>query len=332
MKAKTITIIVLLIFVTLSACASRAYESMSPGANLGSSPAEPAFDREETSAESAPSSNGLTIADSTDVDADRVVIKNASIEIIVDDPAEVLDAISRMAEARGGFIVSSNLYRTQTDRGLEIPGAEIVIRVPAEQLVDTLDEIKSLLLDPEKDVRHENITGEDVTSEYTDLQARLSNLEEAEQKLEEIMADARQTEDVLAVYNELNQVTEQIEVLKGRIQYYNEASKLSSVSVQINARESIKELSIGGWQPAGVARNAIQALIDTLQFFANAAIWIGLYFIPVALAILIPLLLIFLLIRYIIRQSKAKRKSTAQNANDQLEENKIDEMRGAKKE
>lgn len=307
MKFRKLIYVIFILSISLTSCAQMAYESAAPGADYAGAPMEPMLAEEEYSYDTG--SNGLSISNAADVVlVGRVVIKNASIGIIVDDPAAVLESIGRMAEESGGFIVNSQLYRTQTDQGLEIPGAEITVRVPAEGLVDTIDQIKAMLEDPEKDVQYENITGEDVTSEYTDLQSRLKNLEDAKVKLEEIMESAYATEDVLAVYNELTQVTEQIEVLKGKIQYYNEAARLSSIAVSIVARESIKELSIGGWQPAGVARNAIQALIDTLEFLASAAIWIGLYLFPVGLCIFIPLFLVFLGVRAIVRRRRARKE------------------------
>ena len=56
-----------------------------------------------------------------------------------------------------------------------------------------------------------------MTSDYTDLQSRLRNLEDAEEQLRTIMDSAFNTEDVLTVYNRLVEVREQIEVIKGQI-------------------------------------------------------------------------------------------------------------------
>lgn len=316
MKSKWLFSITLIVMI-LSGCASRAYEAVSPAMDMANSAPEMSFAEEET-AQYNTTDSGIPIEDSTTIQTERVVIKNASIGIIVEDPAPVLNTIGRIAEESGGFIVNSNLYKSQTEQGLEVPAANITIRVPADLLGATLEEIKKLLDDPEKDVQYENVSGEDVTSEYTDLQSRLTNLEQAKAQLETIMDDAFKTEDVLSVYNELIQVTEQIEVLKGRIQYYNEASRLSSVEISIVARESIKELSIGGWQPAGVARDAIQALIDTLQFLANAAIWIILYILPVGLCLFIPVFLIFLAVRAAIRRRKQKKELSNQSEVDDI--------------
>jgi hypothetical protein len=234
-------------------------------------------------------------------DAQRIVIKNAQLSIVVANPAATMDAITRMAESMGGFVVTSNLYQLLLDNDLEVPQADITIRVPAARLTEALEQIKS----GAGEVLSENVSGEDVTREYTDLKSRLRNLEDAEAQLREIMASATKTEDVLAVFNQLTYVREQIEVTRGQIQYYEQASALSAIEVRIQSEETVKPLTIGAWQPVGVARDAIQALVDTFKVLVNIAIWIVLYILPVGLLIFIPLRLLWLGFRRLRRKPAA---------------------------
>ncbi len=214
----------------------------------------------------------------------RMVIKNASLSIVVEEPGISLDAISKMALDLGGFVVSSNLYRTQTANGLEVPQANITIRVPADALDQALLEIKS----GAGQILSENVSGQDVTQEYTDLESRLRNLEKAEEQLTEIMEQAWETEDVLVVYNRLVEIQEQIELIKGQMKYYEQSAALSAISINIQANEAVQPLKIGNWQPVGVAKRALQALINTLKFLADMLIWIALYILPVALILFFP--------------------------------------------
>jgi len=234
-------------------------------------------------------------------EARRIVIKNASLSIVVDDPSLAMDAISRMAEAMNGFVVSANLYKTYTDSGAEVPRASITVRVPAEKLNDALAQIKAQSTQP---VLSESITSEDVTSQYTDLQSRLTNLEAAEAQLQQIMDSATKTEDVLAVYNQLVSVREQIEVIKGQIKYYDESAALSAISVELIADEAVQPLSIGGWQPVGVAKQALQALISAVKFLINVGIWLVLFVIPLLLMIGTPPALLVGLVLYVVRRRK----------------------------
>lgn len=240
---------------------------------------------------------------------ERIVIRNASLSISVDDPVRSMQDISRMAESMGGFVVSANQYKTTNASGQEFPRADVTIRVPVERFNEVLEAIKS----GAGQVLNENVTGQDVTSQYTDLQSRLRNLEEAEQQLREIMASANRTEDVLQVFNQLTNIREQIEVVKGQIQYYEQSAALSAISVGISASAASQPISIGGWEPVGVARNAFQALINTLQGLATAAIVVIIYVLPVGVLILLPFAVFFLGLRGLWRRRSKARQAPPPN-------------------
>ena len=234
----------------------------------------------------------------------RLVIKNASLSIVVEDPGESMDSISKLASDLGGFVVTSNLYRIQVNGGVEVPQANITIRVPSEKLDQALEVIKSSA----GQILNENISGQDVTQEYTDLESRLRNLERAEQQLTAIMEQAWETEDVLNVYNRLVEVQEQIELIKGQMKYYEQSAALSAISVNVQANEAVQPLKIGNWQPVGVAKRAIQALINTLEFIANLLIWIGLYILPVVLILFFPIRWTWNGIKKLAARRKAKKE------------------------
>ncbi len=245
----------------------------------------------------------------------RMVIKNASLSIVVEDPGTTLDAISDLAADLGGFVVSSNLYRMEVDGGLEVPQAYITIRVPAETLDQALAEIKS----GAGQILSENVSGQDVTQEYTDLESRLRNLENAELQLTKIMEQAYKTEDVLSVYNRLVDVQEQIELIKGQMQYYEQSAALSAISVNIQANEAVQPLKIGNWQPIGVAKRAIQALINTLEFIADFLIWIALYVLPVVLVLYFPVRWIWRGLKRLFARGKKKKNKNQEKTSAEKE-------------
>lgn len=258
----------------------------------------------ESSAPQQPSTSGMAAAGST---AEiQMVIMNANLTIAVEDPGKSMAEIQKMAADLGGFTVNSNLYKTKTSEGIEVPEAYISIRIPADKLNATIEKIKAMTDDPELYVLSENISGEDVTQTYTDLKSRLKNLEEADAQLTKFYNSATKTEEVLAIYNQKMQVTEQIEVLKGQIKYYEQASAKSLITVQLRAKETVAPLTVAGWKPVGVARDAVQALINALRGIANALIWFILFILPVLLVIGIPL---FFLIRWLVRKGRKSQSS-----------------------
>lgn len=242
---------------------------------------------------------------------ERIVLKNASLSIVVDDPAATMDIISKLAEDLGGWVVSANLSKYTLENNVEVPHATITIRIPEEVLDEAIETIEN---QSEQDPLSKTINSQDVTSEYTDLKSRLRNLESAEEQLRQIMDEAVRTEDVMSVYNQLVSIREQIEVVKGQIKYYDEASALSSISVDILANEAVQPLTIGGWQPVGVAKDAIQALINTLKVLANIVIWMIIFILPI---VVVFYLIFFLPIRAFVRlikRNRANRKAKVTNA------------------
>lgn len=296
------SLLVLSLLVSACAAASPSYSRSDEG--FGAAPE--AAPMEVLEAETMADVDGRNVyaSDMAPAQIEKIVIKNASLTLAVEDPAASAKTISDMAEEMGGFVVSANIYRTTLSSGAEVPRASINVRVPAERLNEALEQIK---LETDQPVRDETITSQDVTDDYTDLQSRLRNLETAEAQLQEIMEDAFKTEDVLSVYQQLTQVREQIEVTKGRIQYYEQSAALSSIQVELIANAALQPLSIGGWQPAGVARQALQVLINVLQFLATAAIYLVLVVLPVLIVILLPIgLVIWIVLRWRARRKVRK--------------------------
>lgn len=236
--------------------------------------------------------------------ANRLVIKNAELTIVVADVNARVKAIETMANSMGGFIVSSNTYQTYADNGVKVPQATIAVRVPADKLDSALDQIKANTVE----VPSEDVTGQDVTDRYVDLQSQLKAKEAAEAQLLKIMENATKTEDVLAVYQQLQQVQSDIEVLKGQIKYYEQSAALSSISVTVVAEQGIQPIQIGGWRPAGTARDAIQELIHFLQSFADFLIVFFLKDLWEILLLLLPFYVLFLIGRAIYRKVRRSKK------------------------
>jgi hypothetical protein len=226
---------------------------------------------------------------------------------VVPEPSASVQEIADLANEMGGFVVSSNVFQTFfSEANVSADRASITIRVPSERLDEALDAIRS----GATEIQSENISGQDVTQEFTDLQSRLRNLEAAEEQLIEIMDAATDTEQVLQVFDNLRRVREEIEVIKGRIQYLSESARLSAISVELIPDVAAQPLDIGGWKPEGTVKDAFTALIQALRFIGEAAIWSVICVVPVALILGVPL---FFAARRIRRRRAASTADEAKN-------------------
>jgi hypothetical protein len=231
-------------------------------------------------------------------DVERLIIRNGSLGVVVPETEAALDEVSDLVNELGGYVVESNVYQYQ--EGLQ---ASVMLRVPAESFDIALERIRELATE----VRYENISGQDVTEEYVDLQSRLRYLEATEARLLEFMEEAEDTEAALAVYEQLQRVQADIEQVKGRKQYLEQSAAMATINIEITPDELAQPIQVGGWHPEGTLRDAFQSLIRVFQFLVDAAIVILVLIIPVLIAIAVPLVALFFLVRAVVRRRRARK-------------------------
>jgi len=244
----------------------------------------------------APAAPGSRAADYASIE--RLIIRNASLSLVVPDTEASLDEINGLVDELGGYVVESNVYQYQ--EGLQ---AHVTLRIPAESFDAALARIRDLATE----VRRESISGQDVTEEYVDLQSRLRHLEATEARLLEFLEEAEDTEAALAVYAQLREVEAEIEQVKGRTQYLEQSAAMATVSLDITPDELAQPIQVGGWHPEGTLRDAFQSLIRVLQFLVDAAIVIVVLVTPIVIVIAVPFVGLFFLVRGIVRRRRARR-------------------------
>jgi hypothetical protein len=257
-------------------------------------------EKAESSSVEQPSEGSAPVADAVE----RLIIRNASLELVVDDTEEAVDNLNAMASEMGGYVVESNMYTYQ--EGMR---AHLTLRVPAEKLDGALERVRALATE----VRRESISGQDVTEEYVDLKSRLRYLEATEERLLEFMDEAEDTEAALEVYGRLQSIQADIEQVKGRMQYLEQSAAMATIDVDIIPNALAQPIEVGGWHPEGTLRGAFESLIKVLQFLVKALIVIVVFIIPVLLVLALPLVGLFFLVRKIRRRRRARKEEEKKN-------------------
>jgi hypothetical protein len=215
---------------------------------------------------------------------ERLIIRTGQMSIVVIDTETALADIVRLAETTGGWVVSSNIY--QYDERAKM--GSITVRVPAKHFDDLVTAVKETAVSTTR----ESTDSRDVTEEYVDLSARLDNLEATADRVRAFLDEARNVEEALDVNRELSRLEEQIEVIKGRMQYLSQSAAYSTLTVEIQPDVLSQPLAIGGWEPQGTARAAVEALVTVLQGLVKLAIWLLIFIIPLAILVGGPIWLI----------------------------------------
>lgn len=173
----------------------------------------------------------LTQASSSQTDVvpiDRKIIRNAQLGIEAEKPEDIQQRITAIAQAKGGFVVSSQ--QSSSDPRVSVRDiVEMSVRVPADRFLETLTEIKA---GPGR-ILKETIKGEDVTEEFIDIDARLRAKKALEQQFMEIMKRANTVDDALSVQSQLSDVRSEIEQIEGRRRFLENQASLSTIAIKI---------------------------------------------------------------------------------------------------
>ena len=225
----------------------------------------------------------------------RLIIRTANLRLVVGDTDDALDAITEMVESNGGWVVSSDIYQYSDSKQ-----GTITVRIPSTGFNSALDAMKGLAVE----VTNESVSGQDVTEEFVDLSLRLENLEATADRVRSFLEDATKVEDALAVNQELSRLEGEIELLKGRREFLSQSAQFSTITIELTPDELNQPIEVAGWRPQGIAKEAIEALIDALQGTGSFLIWFTIYVLPIGLLYGVP---IYFVGRWINRWRKRRR-------------------------
>lgn len=294
---KSLVWLFLAVFV-IAACASQ-QESVLVERDFAGEAGSTAADASEFAPSEEPVAQSGNVAANMQLPSQPLIIRTGNLGIVVENTDETVAAITSLVNGMEGWVVSSNLYKFgEARRG------EMTVRVPVAQFDAAMGQIKALALE----VNSESSSGQDVTEEYVDLTARLSNLEATAARVRGFLDEARNVEDALAVNQELSRLESEIEQLKGRMNYLSQSASFSTIQVDITPDVLSQPIEIAGWRPQGVAKEALEDLINGLQGLADFLIRFVIAVLPMLLIVGVPL---FFIVRAIVRAVRKQRQPAA---------------------
>jgi hypothetical protein len=288
-----IPVLVILGLVLAAGCATKQTSVTAPPFEGGAIPAPTAPAPQEVYRSNAyDASSSLAAGESGTSDTDRKIVKNGNMTLEVNDITAALTGVAAIAKDLNGYVVYSNKSGDK-----DITYGQISIRVPSDRFDEAFDKLRKLAVN----VPSESTNSQDVTEQYTDLQAQLRNLEATEAQYLEILKKAEKVEDILAVQRELSNVRGQIEQIKGRIQYLERTSDMALIDVNLQ-----KTKPIGGtaWSVLETLKSAARGLVSFGKVLAIILIWVAV-FSPVWIIIL---LVVLYFTRWRHARAKASRK------------------------
>jgi hypothetical protein len=222
-------------------------------------------------APSAPKGEEASRTETTEITQDRMIVRTGDMSLVVKDVINARDDIARLAARFDGYVVSSSIWGEEEEmRG------QISIRVVDEKFEQALTELGALAVR----VKSESTSSQDVTQEYTDLESRLRNAEATEQQYLALLEKATDVQDILSIYQSLSQVRQEIEQIKGQMQYLERTASMSLINVYLEPEATAKPLVHAGWSALEALKAAVRGIVIFGQWLVILVIWL-IIFIPV---------------------------------------------------
>jgi hypothetical protein len=200
---------------------------------------------------------------------DRLLVQDTSLSLVVRAVDQTITAIETIATQNGGYLVDSNRYSPEG-----AASGHITIRVPATNRSQVLEAIKQT----GTKVVSESVTGHDVTDQYADLEARISNLAATVARFETIRDQAVNVSQLLEVTREIANLQAQIDSLRGRQQYLAQTAQLTRITISLSTDElALPYAPDRPWTPAAIFKQAVRSLIGTFRSVGSLAIWVAVY-------------------------------------------------------
>ncbi len=200
------------------------------------------------------------------VSGDRNLILTAKIDMRTKDPWATSDRAQAIASGLGGDVLNLSQSGTADTRS-----ASLTIRVPSSRFGDALQQLKSL----EGEIQTSGVTAQDVTDQFVDLQARLTAKQAEEQRYIAILNRANTIDEILKVDASLGSVRTQIEQLTAQINSIKGRTEFSTISMSISTLSVLPgDTTSKAWDPAKTVGRALAALGAMMQVFADVVIWL----------------------------------------------------------
>lgn len=194
-------------------------------------------------------------------------------------------------------MLSADTSRTRAEDGEEQTVVTVVFRVPSGLFDATLQTLRGL-----GSVSTEKITGQDVTEEYVDLEARLKAQHAVEEQYLAILKDAKSIPDILAVQEKLGEVRTEIERAEGRRRFLDNQTSLSTFTVHL--AKHIEAVDASGPGFGASIRKAGRDAVDVAIAIINGAIRLIGVLAPLVLLLGLP---VYLVVRAVVQRRRRSR-------------------------
>lgn len=263
-----------------------------------------AFDLDEASYDTAPTSSVKTVSPTAERSSDDLEVEIEPDKIIYSGDAtletetfeETVEAVQKMIADCGGFIESSSLSGSNYYNS-RLRTASYTLRVPSSRFAEIMNSLSGF-----GNVPYSHTYTENISAQYYDTSARLVAYKTQEQRLLQMMEQAESVSDLVTIEEHLTELRYQIESLQSTINRWDRQVSYSSISLDIKeVKEYTPEVQESYLKQ--IVRAFKQGITNITEFFKAALLW----FLE-ALPVIVLLVVLIFVVRIIMKKRKAKRQ------------------------
>lgn len=158
---------------------------------------------------------------------DRAIVRTGRMVVEVENFSTARETVTARVESYGGYVEGSN-QQLRRDGRREWRTGYVVLRVPRENFDDLQDDVRET-----GTVVNEDTETEDVSDQLVDIEARLENLRGRRDRLRTFYQQADDTQELLAIEEELSQVQGEIERLEAQKRSLEQQVAYSTLRVEL---------------------------------------------------------------------------------------------------
>ncbi|MGM0472244.1 MAG: DUF4349 domain-containing protein [Bacillota bacterium] len=184
---------------------------------------------------------------------EQKIIKEARLRLESKDLSKVYPQIKELVSDYDGYIANSRHWESNNQQ----QHYRYILKIPQKHFTTILTKLEQLGV-----VQDKEISSQDVTKEYIDLQARLKNFKAQEERYLELLEEAQAIEDILKIEQELNRVRTKIEQIQGQLKYYNNRIELATITLNLSEPRPVMDSNL---ELTASFKEAVRRFIDSIN-------------------------------------------------------------------
>lgn len=243
---------------------------------------------------------------------ERKIIRNADIDIEAESADDCYNSILSYAVELGGYESSCNIDRREYEK-IGYAYINATLKLPPEQLDAFVSRVGEL-----GNVTSSSVTSNEITENYYDLKTRLESKQKALESYYGLLDKSETIDDILSIQHRIDEVTEEIESIKGKLRVYDSMVDESTVNLSITEKYEIaaeeKDFTWDSLTFSSFLRLIRNGFLGVCNFLWSLLQWIVIILIS-ASPILIILAAALYIRKRLIKAGKIKKRSGKQRNN-----------------